>query len=290
MLESEEEKISERVRLKMEKFSGELKKEFPQQPRINLKPYRGETTVFDSKFGGVPYMPKDMEYPKAREGYLEGKPLHLLAQFNFEKLSHIEGFPDKGILEFFAGCDDDDCVGMGGDPFDQNSFRIIYHEDIIYDESKLMSAEDMPEFDPDDYMFPFTGEFALQVSEPELCSISCNDYRFCDVAAKCYNRLFGTNLKYLFGEDGISGDDEEFSSYMYRSDDSAGSHIGGFPFFTQGDPRYDNKTNCDILLFQMDSEGDEIMWGDCGVANFFISAEDLAKRDFSHVFYSWDCC
>ena len=32
------------------------------------------------------------------------------------------------------------------------------------------------------------------------------------------------------------------------------------------------------------------MWGDSGVANFFIDSEDLEKRDFSKVFYTWDCC
>ena len=41
------------------------------------------------------------------------------------------------------------------------------------------------------------------------------------------------------------------------------------------------------------SEGDgedEIMWGDCGVGNFFISSDDLKRLDFSRVLYTWDCC
>ena len=55
----------------------------------------------------------------------------------------------------------------------------------------------------------------------------------------------------------------------------------------------------DLLLFQMDSEfltdgngnqtGVEILWGDMGIANFFIRAEDLLRRDFSRVLYNWDC-
>jgi uncharacterized protein YwqG len=42
----------------------------------------------------------------------------------------------------------------------------------------------------------------------------------------------------------------------------------------------------------LDSEDaeNEIMWGDSGVGNFFIHPEDLKKRDFSKVFYNWDCC
>ena len=33
----------------------------------------------------------------------------------------------------------------------------------------------------------------------------------------------------------------------------------------------------------------EILWGDCGVANFFISRADLKARNFSNVYYNWDC-
>ncbi|MDE5859478.1 MAG: DUF1963 domain-containing protein, partial [Oscillospiraceae bacterium] len=32
-----------------------------------------------------------------------------------------------------------------------------------------------------------------------------------------------------------------------------------------------------------------IMWGDMGVANFFISENDLKNLDFSKVAYNWDC-
>ncbi len=288
--------VSEEVKLKAEKFWEELKKEFPTRQKIELKPYRGETTVFDSKFGGVPYMPKSMEYPTVKKGDCEGNPLRFLAQLNFEKLPHIEGFPEKGILQFFAGCDDDDLYGMDFEnQFEQNSFRIIYHENIIEDESQLMSEEDMPEFE-DDY-YPVDSEFALKVSEPVQAVLSSNDYRFDKAALKSYNRAFGTNFKNFYGEDSLCKNDDEFLEYICETDGSAGSCIGGFPHFTQDDPRTkDNYAKCDILLLQIDSQyesndgGDEIMWGDCGVANFFISAEDLAKRDFSNVLYNWDCC
>ena len=62
--------------------------------------------------------------------------------------------------------------------------------------------------------------------------------------------------------------------------------IGGYPFFTQYDPRQED--NNEVLLFQLDSQ-DHILWGDSGVGNFFISKEDLKNKDFSHVRYNWDC-
>ena len=61
---------------------------------------------------------------------------------------------------------------------------------------------------------------------------------------------------------------------------------GGYPFFTQSDPR--SADDGEILLFQLNSVKD-IMWGDAGVANFFIDREALKNRDFSHVMYNWDC-
>lgn len=44
-----------------------------------------------------------------------------------------------------------------------------------------------------------------------------------------------------------------------------------------------------MLLFQLDTVED-IMWGDSGVANFFISRDALKNKDFSKVYYNWDCC
>ena len=53
----------------------------------------------------------------------------------------------------------------------------------------------------------------------------------------------------------------------------------------------ENLEKYNICLFQMDTDDDaEIMWGDSGVANFFIQEKDLAAEDFSDVLYNWDCC
>ena len=42
---------------------------------------------------------------------------------------------------------------------------------------------------------------------------------------------------------------------------------------------------------QIDSDLDnDIMWGDMGIANFFITPEDLAAENFDNVLYTWDCC
>ena len=72
----------------------------------------------------------------------------------------------------------------------------------------------------------------------------------------------------------------------------AGHKIGGYPNFTQSDVR-DLKAGYNILLLQIDSEGTdehEIIWGDFGIANFFIREKDLKELNFDEVIYNWDCC
>lgn len=45
-----------------------------------------------------------------------------------------------------------------------------------------------------------------------------------------------------------------------------------------------------MLLLQIDTDDAlNIMWGDAGVANFFIREKDLINLDFSNVVYNWDC-
>ncbi len=295
-------KYSSQTMSKLGKLMTAINLEMPPRPCVRFKPTRGECTVFDSKLGGTPYFPKSMEYPAVREGIFSGRPLRLLAQLNFGTLPHIEGFPEKGILQLFAGCDDDDVVGVDfKDGFNQNGFRVIYHADIITDESMLTAEADMPQFDPDDYAFPFKGEFLLTASAPEYSAISSADYRFENAVVKCYNQLFGNDIVSLYGskrsgELGLNTVDEKLYDAVYDAfDGGVGAKMGGTPYFTQDDPRGYNEdfAKCDTLLFQLDSEGDgedEIMWGDCGVGNFFISADDLRNLDFTRVLYNWDCC
>lgn len=274
---------------------------FPPKPMVKLNPKRAEglsgLSVFESKLGGVPYMPADHEYPKGVSGVFEGRPLRLLAQLNFEKLPHIENFPMKGILQFFCSDDEEDCAyGLNFDnPISQNGFRVIYHESIITDESKLMSKESMPTFTDSLGNFPFKGEFLLEAEQPESCPISVEDHRFFEAVLKFLSEVSGKELKTLT-EAEEAGFADEFWDRIYEERACEHTCIGGYPFFTQDDPRgcKEEIADHDVLLFQCTSvtEGnyeDEIMWGDVGVGNFFITQKDLQNLDFSKAAYNWDC-
>ncbi|KRG11075.1 hypothetical protein ACA30_21235 [Virgibacillus soli] len=235
----------------------------------------GKTTPLQSKFAGNPYWLKADPYPTTKKG----EPLRLLAQINFNDIETIPNYPEEGILQFFVA--DDDVYGLDfDDGTNQDTFRVVYHEKVESDPSKWLS--NFPVFAEDDHYFPINKECALTFERSEEL-MSSNDYRF--------NKL--TNLNSLLE----SEEDEDYDTYDEIIDaysevvKEQGSKLGGYPFFTQEDPRaYGDYLTFDTLLFQIDTDDElDIMWGDSGVGNFFIAYEDLKKRDFSKVLYNWDC-
>ena len=250
-------------------------------PSIVLKTERRKTGSYDSKLGGLPYMPKNFIYPCNSKG----EPLKLLAQLNFSELPKLLNYPQKGILQFFVLTDE--MIGVNFDDLSsQDSFRIIYHDEIVSGE---LLSDDYPDIAAAEW-FPFQGEFAL-VGEKGSCPMTEADYRFNDEFLKVWRKHTDINIK---GSYELGYYEDIFEPPLYEALDSTGIRIGGYPYFTQEDPReYASLTRYDTLLFQIDSGGEgnnEIMWGDSGVANFFINLEDLKVCDFSKVIYTWDCC
>ena len=66
------------------------------KPCINVSGTLAETTLFESKFGGYPYLPIDQEHPKDSNGL----PMMLLAQLNFEEIPHVEYMPQRECYSF----------------------------------------------------------------------------------------------------------------------------------------------------------------------------------------------
>lgn len=264
-------------------------KEMTGIPSIALHARRGACTVFDSKLGGAPYLPKDTAYPMA-DASQGGGPLRLLAQLNFEQLPKIPGYPQRGILQFYIACSEtSDLYGADlDDPTAQNGFRVIYHPDIVRDLDALETQ--IPQFDDEnsEIYFPFKGEFLL-TGEETACPMTPSDYRFDGKILDLCKKAADIKAESVFDLD------SEWFDELVDALGGPGHCIGGYPFFTQEDPRgySDALQSFTKLLLQIDSDGsgeDEIMWGDCGVANFFIEPEALERLDFSRVLYYWDCC
>ncbi|MGB7894556.1 MAG: YwqG family protein [Microcoleus sp.] len=251
------------------------------KPYIEIKTQKNDdVNWWQSKFGGFPYLPKGFEYPKT----CDGKYLFLLAQLNFDEIPSLDGFPDRGILQFYIA--DDDLYGLNLDNSAnadnhtiEDQFKIIYFPQPNFKVENIITNYD---FLPQPESFPVNGCCGLQFTK-KYAPISTSDYQF--------TQILGSEIEELFMNSEIEDEYREISH-------SFGHKIGGYPYFTQDDARkYSNtseqKQKLDILLFQMDTDANEtvdIMWGDSGVGNFFIDESALRELDFSKVLYNWDCC
>ena len=118
-----------------------------------------------------------------------------------------------------------------------------------------------------------------------------SDYRFQDAFIEKWNEYFPEKQTQNLWEL-----DEDLAELVYEMlDITENTQIGGYGYFTQTDPRiYESLSEYTEILFQLDScdddNGCEIMWGDCGVGNFFATKEQLKKLDFTNCLYNWDCC
>ncbi len=235
------------------------------------------TTVFDNKLGGIPYYPKDKEYPINMK---TGEPLALLVQINFDTFKSIPNYPETGILQIYISTED---YGMNfNDQTDNTGFRIIYHKDIIEDTSKLLN--EIP-YNTED--LPYQKEYKLIPTEPYKMYASMKEADFEPTFVEEYNKLRNANAEYI---DDI---DEELERALYERNESQYLWLGGYPTFTQDDPRTTPKySKYDLVLFASDTYSDDydFMWGDAGTAQFFITEEALKNLDFSDILYNWDCC
>ena len=245
-------------------------------------------TIFDSKVGGLPYWDPAKIYPTDSNG----KKMYLLAQINFDQDKAESPLPQSGMLQFFIG--GEEMYGLDFDhPTEQKDWRIVYHEKIDTSvTTEEVEAMGIPSNNGDDEGVdsPVFRSCVFRLVKKETWLTPDNWERFDELTLEVAEDLFGEtdaeSADEVFGEDQYALLEEE---YFY----SENSHLLGHPYFTQADIR-ERGWRYDTLLFQLDSETvdeeDIVMWGDCGVGNFFINAEDLKRLDFSNVLYNWDCC
>ena len=284
------------------RFNEDIKKvvldilEKNKKPMIKISLSDDKPNLFQSKFGGVPYLPKDMEVPKNKEN----EQFTLLAQINIEELPKNNIYPmEEGMLQFWIL--NDDVLGLDYDTHLGNGFKVVYYKEIDKSVTEEEVLEKYKPYKDEDSYFPIEGEFSLSFKLTDgYFSDSNDDFR--EIANREMKKFHIEN-KEKYNEILKAYDDKEYLSYwdiwdileedkeIGRKLFEAGHKIGGFPNFTQSDVR--EIGDYEILLLQIDSEGtekNEIIWGDCGIANFFIREKDLKELNFEKVIYNWDCC
>lgn len=202
-----------------------------------------------------------------------GKPMRQLAAIYCEEFVDSGILPRRGLLRFYIA--DDEVFGADFEhPNVQKNFRVLY--DPVY--SHLT-----PGVEPEDSAtFPVRGCYGIRCGGPRKQAMPMNDHRF------------RGKFDALLAEMGMEEPSDDDMDAFCQINCPEGHRIGGYPWFTQSDPReMPGFEKYDTLLFQLDCMefgGEQMVTiGDEGVMNFFIPKEKLEKQDFSDVLYYWDC-
>lgn len=227
-----------------------------------------------SKVGGSAWWPEGESAPVGQDG----EDLVLLAQINFAEMPASPGYPGTGLLQFFISPDDFYGANIDSD-FSaeelsvQRGFRVAYWPDTFAPGRVLPVNAD------EEFMTPHLPDKPRRmrfIAGDEV--LSSSDYRF--------DQLLGGNAyKILEAWAKANGTGTSVIEAVYHHLDGSGHKFGGYPYFTQTDPRQGGPHE---LLLQLDTD-EHMMWGDSGVGSFFIDPADLARGDFSRVMYTWDC-
>jgi len=254
----------------------------------------GPLSVTSSKFGGVPYLPEGVDAPTNAHG----DPLGMIAQINCAELPDNDIYPKTGIVQFWMNLAD----GLWGmdfeNPIAQDNTRVTYYPELGTPNANAA----LPQVDWDDVGWPICPEdveLALSFEIIQQGDVILSE-EFFDTFVEQWNSLYpDQTIEELDELDDLS--DELVTDFF---DDFAEFHkIGGKPIFVQNDPRdfEDNLKNYTVDLLTIvsgdvrdpqggeDSRNIEIMWGDMGTANWLITPEQLAARDFSQVLFEWSC-
>lgn len=279
-----------------------------RMPAILLEPELASTGPYDSKFGGKPYLPPGFTYP-TRCG--SDVPLLFLAQLNFARLPKLPGFPESGILQFYAAID---AHHLSEDHMD--SHFVVYHESLCQDLSKLqqppvckppnnltffyrlLHPRQSAEFKRNYYSDPpIKGDFKLRTSLIDSYIQNEDDSRYESLLKQVLTEKFSfIEIDTQTVKDQLdniqSGKEFEKSSLSLEYlNGYLEAKIGGYPDFWQKVP--ESVENHSVLLLQMaslfnDESNDDhyIGLGDCGTLKFIIDDADLKSRDFSKTGFS----
>ena len=242
--------------------------------------------ITDSKIGGMPYWPADMDYPVDADR----RQMLMIMQVNCAEAGLQSPLPEQGMLQWFISVNPERMYGCRGNFDDKGEgFRVVYHEVVGESHTPVgVTTHDTV----DEMLTPVKREVAITV-EKQGTAMGVNDAHF--------NPLFFDIVKQITG---VEHTDKMWYQYLDNDDNlfferqlgmMAPHHqMLGYPVFTQDDARRDPDTH-DTLVMQLDSQfsivdrKELVMWGDMGSGFVFVNHDDLTARDFSHAYYCWDC-
>ncbi len=253
-----------------------------------------DLSLEESKFGGFPFVPLGGVIPTNAEG----NQLALLAQINCAQLPENNMYPSDGWLQIW--CLEDEMYGFWSDTIQpETNQKVLYIPAGTQGEPLERVVAMYQPYVSEDCPVWFINEqgaiWGMRLSFTHgQQGITYSDGRFRDLFLDRWNERYPEQAVENF----YDLPDEIFENVVDIHDGSDCAHqLGGYPYFTQYDPRYERDstelTKYTEVLFQIDSQFDtewDLCWGDAGVRNFFISRENLEALDFSDLLYNFDCC
>lgn len=241
-------------------------------PAIELEPSGpAPATPGGTRIGGPVWLAAGEAWPTDAEG----RPMSFLAQVDFSALPPLPDYPESGILQFFIARDD--LYGANFEKPEAGKFRVIWREKIE-GPGKLHMGKPFGDHGIDDYspLYERAVEQGIALKPKRV-------EQFPSTESWLAERDIGKLLESDKGDRIYTFADKQYEQASPRH------HVGGHPGFTQSDwraaPAYQD---VDRVLINLWSD-DHIMWGDMGQGQFMIRRADLLKRDFSKIFYQWDC-
>lgn len=253
-----------------------------------------DLSLEESKFGGFPFVPLGGAIPTNAEG----SQLALLAQINCAQLPENNMYPSDGWLQVW--CLEDEMYGFCSDTIQpETNQKVLYIPAGTQGEPLERVVAMYQPYTNEECPLWFVDEqgdiWGMRLSFTHgQQGITYSDGRFRDLFLDRWNKRYPEQAVENF----YDLPDEIFENMVDSHDGPDCAHqLGGYPYFTQYDPRYEYDSaelaKYTEVLFQIDSQFDtkwDLCWGDAGVRNLFISREDLEALDFSDLLYNFDCC
>lgn len=252
--------------------------------------------VGSSKFGGLPDLPQDVDWPQ-----FKGRYLTLVAQINLAELNEAvtdDRFPHAGILYFFY-----DLESWGFDPADRGSARVIHVEGDL---TRLNRREAPEHSTPRGHLFGL-------IKRRERCQA----FKTCSLSfRRCLTLPDFTSLPYEAFKQTVSLTEEEEDHYADLLDEIGAEHrLLGHSEPVQNDMQLEcqlvtNGINCGgadwaadprakslesgaadwrLLLQVSEDPNSDMMWGDMGAIFFWIREDDLRDQNFDNCWLIFQC-
>lgn len=251
------------------------------RPFVRMTPAGRPEAATQSYVGGHPFIPAGMDRASVWPVDGAGAPLLFLAQVNFAEVPPLPGFPTEGMMQWFVGTDEtygltfDDTSGLVGFAVRWWTAADLTVAAAAGPDAPVEVLPDSPLRDPGPVRIGFAREDGL----PSLTEMYDARWSEIEAAAEAIKASLpaGTELNEVWDEPAPG--ETAFGS---------GDRIGGYPFFTQADPR-EGSGRAETLLVQFHSSGGFTDWGDGGSAQLFGDPAALARGEVLSCWWDWAC-